>query len=275
MEPILKYPGAKWKLARWIIENMPPHESYLEPYFGSGAVFFNKEPARIETINDVDGEVVHFFKTCRDKKDELAEAIELTPWAREEFELADPRARTLEDVERARQFAIRCWMSFGGRQSSKTWRHSTGTKKNGGPDNPKLWNRLPRIIGEVADRLKDAQIENKPAVELITKFDGPEVLIYADPPYLRETRTLHGDQYHFEMTDSEHITFLETMNKHSGPAMISGYKSELYSRALEGWTAIEKPTVAERGIKRTETIWINARAASLLPTPALWPETRG
>ena len=53
MKPILKYPGAKWKISDWIIQNLPPHESYLEPFFGSGAVFFNKKPARIETINDM------------------------------------------------------------------------------------------------------------------------------------------------------------------------------------------------------------------------------
>lgn len=61
MRPVLKYPGAKWNLSSWIISHMPPHESYLEPYFGSGAVFFNKEPARIETINDMDGEIVNFL----------------------------------------------------------------------------------------------------------------------------------------------------------------------------------------------------------------------
>lgn len=72
MNPILKYPGAKWRLASFIIEHMPEHESYVEPYFGSGAVFFNKAPARIETINDIDGNVVQFFKTCRDFPDELS-----------------------------------------------------------------------------------------------------------------------------------------------------------------------------------------------------------
>lgn len=51
---ILKFPGAKWRMADWIISLMPPHKSYLEPFFGSGAVFFCKPPSRIETINDLD-----------------------------------------------------------------------------------------------------------------------------------------------------------------------------------------------------------------------------
>ena len=105
MKPILKYPGAKWKISDWIIQNLPPHESYLEPFFGSGAVFFNKKPARIETINDIDNAVTRFFRTCRNHPDELARAIEMTPWARDEFEEASPRKEGLDDIEAARRKA--------------------------------------------------------------------------------------------------------------------------------------------------------------------------
>ncbi|MDR2513882.1 MAG: DNA adenine methylase [Christensenellaceae bacterium] len=265
MKPILKYPGAKWKLADWIIANLPPHESYLEPYFGSGAVFFNKTPARIETINDIDGAVVHFFKTCRNHPDELARAIEMTPWARDEFMAADPRGSTENDIERARQFAVKCWMSFGARlETSKSWRHSTGAKVNGGPDNPKLWNRVPGLVYEVAARLKEAQIENRPALDTIAAHNGPQVLIYADPPYLRSTRTLHGDQYRHEMTERDHRDFLDAMLAHTGMAVISGYGNDIYDDALSGWTVVRQNTVAERGVKRTESLWINPAAAEAI-----------
>lgn len=105
MKPILKYPGAKWRLAPWIIEHLPAHESYIEPYFGSGAVFFNKERARVETINDLDSEVVNFFRVCRERTGELADAFALTPWSREERDMA--YSHTDDELERARRFAIR------------------------------------------------------------------------------------------------------------------------------------------------------------------------
>lgn len=266
MDPILKYPGAKWRLAKWILSNMPPHESYLEPFFGSGAVFFNKTPSRIETVNDLDGEIIRFFKTCRDHPDDLARAISLTPWSRTEFQHATIGDPCMDDIERARCFAVRCWMSFGGRlYKSNTWRHSTGAKQNGGPDNPKLWGRLPRVVLEVAKRLKEAQIEQRPAIELIKKFNGPKVLIYADPPYLRSTRTLHGDQYLFEMTEEDHRQLLAALLEHEGPVLLSGYDSALYSEAPHNWRRMEIRTTAERGIKRTECLWVNQVAEKGTP----------
>ena len=79
MEPrtVLKYPGSKWRIADWIIALMPPHKSYLEPFFGSGAVFFRKDPSRIETINDLDGEIVNLFRVIRERH---GDTIRLKMW---------------------------------------------------------------------------------------------------------------------------------------------------------------------------------------------------
>lgn len=111
MKNVLKYPGSKNKIADWICSVIPPHEVYLEPFFGGGAVFFNKKPARIETINDLSGEVVNYFKVLRDNVDELIRLIELTPYAREEYNRAFNSADN--DIERARRFAVRCCQGFG------------------------------------------------------------------------------------------------------------------------------------------------------------------
>lgn len=75
MKPVLKYPGSKWRLADWIVSLMPPHKSYLEPFFGSGAVFFKKSPSRIETINDLDGEIINLFRCIREQPEELMRAV--------------------------------------------------------------------------------------------------------------------------------------------------------------------------------------------------------
>ena len=258
MKPILKYPGAKWRLADWIIERMPPHVGYVEPFFGSGAVFFNKPKSKIETIADLDGSVVRFFRTCRERPEELAYAISMTPWSREEFLKSDFCDEAVDDVEAARQFCVRCWQTFGARMRCKTgWRNTTGKSVNTGPDNPSMWNRLPSVVYEVAQRLKDAQIENRPAIEVIKNNNGQQVLIYADPPYVRSTRTLNGDQYRHEMTDADHENLLRTLKEHTGMVMLSGYDCEMYRDMLSDWCMECVAAKAERGVSRTECLWMN------------------
>lgn len=88
MKRILNYPGSKWKLARTIVDIMPPHETYIEPFFGSGAVFFNKPAAKVTTINDMDSRIINFFRVCRDNPDKLIEKVWFTPHSREEYQLS-------------------------------------------------------------------------------------------------------------------------------------------------------------------------------------------
>ena len=113
IQPVLKYPGAKWSIVKWILGFMPEHEVYLEPFFGSGAVFFNKRPARIETINDIGSDVVNLFRVIRTKTDELAALIEMTPWARDEY--LESYYKTGDELEDARRFLVRCWQAYGTR----------------------------------------------------------------------------------------------------------------------------------------------------------------
>jgi DNA adenine methylase len=264
MNPILKYPGAKWRLATWILSFIPPHESYLEPYFGSGGVFFNKARSRIETINDIDGEVVHFFRMCRSRPDDLADAIHLTPWARAEREAAfDPAS---DDIERARRFAVRCWMTFGASiRKSNGWRHTTAKKSNGGPDNPRLWARMPECIRTASARLLETQIENAPALDLIRHFNGERVLIYVDPPYVKDTRNTHGDAYHHELSNADHEELLRTLMEHTGMVFISGYDCDLYNDTLHDWRKETTNTTAELAAKRVECLWINPAGAEGVP----------
>ena len=256
MNPILKYPGAKWRIAPWILSFFPPHESYLEPYFGSGGVFFNKAPCRIETINDLDGEIVNFFQVCREYPGELADALYLTPWSRDERDAAYEPAG--DELERARRFCVRCWQTFGAfPHKSNGWRNTTGRRLNGGPDNPKLWSRLPAIVCEAADRLLEVQIENRPALDVIQRHNGPEVLIYAGPPYIRSTRNTSYDAYNYEMTDADHEKLLQVLLKHEGMVLLSGYDNDLYNDILRGWRKESSVTTAECGVSRTECLWLN------------------
>lgn len=82
MKAVVKYPGSKWRIAEWIISFFPEHHSYVEPFFGSGAVLFNKERSNIETVNDLDGNVVNLFECIREDPEKLARSIYLTPYSR-------------------------------------------------------------------------------------------------------------------------------------------------------------------------------------------------
>lgn len=250
---ILKYPGAKNRIADWICSNIPPHEVYLEPFFGSGAVFFRKEPVKIETINDLDDNVVNYFKVIRDQCDELADSLAMTPFSREEYIRSFDVSENDSDVEKARKFAVKCWQGFG---CSNLYRNGfRSSQQSGSPHVTKEWRCLPDRLLQATERLKNAQIEKLPAVEIIKRYDSKDVFIYADPPYLRGIRK--GYLYRHEMEDDEHVELLKVLKEHPGKVMLSGYDNELYNDLLPGWRKIYKDTQAEGGIKRTEVLWLN------------------
>ncbi|MEZ2661462.1 DNA adenine methylase, partial [Aneurinibacillus aneurinilyticus] len=152
---VQQYPGSKWSMVDWIINHMPEHEVYLETHFGSGAVYFTKQPAKIETINDVNGKVVNLFRTIREKPKELARLIEWTPWARAEY--YESYEMTGNELEDARRFLVRCWQAHGTRTSDRTgWKNSIQAS---GKNRTKGWQQLPERIMKVTERLKNTQIE--------------------------------------------------------------------------------------------------------------------
>ena len=258
MRPELKYPGSKWKMADWIVSLMPPHKSYLEPFFGSGAVFFRKPPSRIETINDLDGEIVNLFRCIREKPEELERAVALTPYSRCEYEQAWSRFKTggqCDGVEAARETLVRYWQSHGSTVVYKGgWKNDVAKREYA--YDVRYWRRLPEWIEAAAGRLKEAQIEQLPAVELIRRFRHQDVLIYADPPYMLSTRK--GRQYIVDMVDdAQHVELLDALKSHPGPVILSGYDNELYDRSLQGWIKLNRKALAEGGRARVETVWLN------------------
>ncbi|MHB9144691.1 MAG: DNA adenine methylase [Symbiobacteriia bacterium] len=264
-EAILRYPGSKWRLARWIAANLPRHTSYLEPYFGSGAVFFTKAPSRVETINDLDGQVVNLFRALRERSGELADLVEATPWSRQEYYLS--YETTGEDLEDARRFLVRCWQAFGSKTSDRTgWRNDVQGRQH--TSCARIWRKLPDRLLAAANRLKDAQIENRPALEIIESHRQGGVLIYADPPYILGTRK--GKRlYKHEMTDQDHVALLEALDAHPGPVVLSGYASPLYDERLARWGRKTAKATAERGLAREEVLWLNPVAMAQLGTEQL------
>lgn len=253
MKAILNYPGAKWGSAKRIISLFPKHRSYLEPFFGSGAVLFNKPPSAIETINDIDGDITNFFQVLRERPDDLAEALALTPYARDVFDDAHEN-RGSDAFDRAYRFAIRSKMGHGFKTYQKTgFKIDVYARERSYCVS--CWNRMPVGIKEAAERLKQVQIENKPAVDLIKKFNYDNVLIYADPPYVLSTRK--GKQYRCEMTDNDHIELLDALQQHKGYVVLSGYASELYDEELKDWNRITFNSYNQNSDPREEVLWLN------------------
>lgn len=258
---ILKYPGSKWRIAPWIISHFPKHHSYLEPYAGSLAVLFNKPLSNIETVNDLNCDVVNFFRCIRENSEKLAKIVEATPYSRYEYDQMYYAEAPDCDFEKARQFLVKCWQGYGYRvnQYKVGWKNDVQGREKAYA--MRHWNELPERILLAAERLKQVQVECMPGVELIKRFKFPEVLIYTDPPYLLETRTAHVKaQYSHEMLDEQsHIELLEVLLQHPGPVIISGYESDLYKEMLanKGWTKDVITSSDQSNKPRIEVIWMN------------------
>lgn len=253
MKAIVKYPGGKWGLAKWIISFFPPHHTYLEPFFGSGAVLFNKARSNIEMVNDLDGEVVNLFDCIRKDSERLARAVYFTPYSRKIYERAY-QEKPDDPFERALNFCIRLDQGHGFRTNEKVgWKNDIQGRERAYA--ARDWTELPERIMQAAERLRGVQVECRPAVEVIKRFASPKVLIYADPPYMLGTR--HGKQYRHEMTDTDHEELLDALLAHPGPVLLSGYDSALYNDKLQGWHREEAMSYTQAGTKKIEVLWMN------------------
>ena len=248
----LRYPGSKWSLAQEIISLFGDHYHYVEPYFGSGAVFFSKPVSPHELINDMNSLVVNFFRVLRDQTDDFLFALEATPWSRDEYDQS--HIQTGDALEDARRFVTRIWQAHASDLAKKTGWKNRGSKQPARGMSVR-WQRVPAELVEMAMRLKDAEIENRPAIDVMRRFATKDTLIYADPPYLMETRT--QKMYAHEMSVDDHLVMLDVLTSHPGPAVISSYESSIYDDHLRDWKKIiVKPPKVEKQADRMEVLWV-------------------
>ncbi len=253
MQALLRYPGAKWGSAEKIISYFPEHKGYLEPYFGSGAILFNKEKANLETINDTDKEVINFFQVLKNNYQALEHELKYTPYAKDIYIHAQ-NLIPKNNVERAYKFFVMSWMSHGGYQPYKTgWSHS---KNPVGPNKAMLFKNVSESLYEFSERLKEVQIENDDAIKLMKAYDFEDTLVYLDPPYVLNTRK--SKLYKFEMSDEAHIELLETVKGlKKAKVLISGYDNELYNEYLSLWNKDNFKSLDGCGNRKNEVVWFN------------------
>lgn len=254
---VLKRKGGKWKHSNRLLELIPDHKLYVEPYFGSGAIFFKKKGCNLSVLNDIDGDVVNLFKVIRDKPLDLAYAIDMTPYSREEYNDCYKEDGNINSIEKARRFLVRSNMAFGVTSSYKPGWRISGVKDSVRREarTNKEWNRLPNSIVNISAMLKNAEIECRDAIEVIEKYNNDNVFMYIDPPYVLSTR--YRDYYKHELSDEDHIKLLEVINKSKAKIMLSGYDNEIYSRYLNEWTKLSFKVAGEKGIIKVETLWMN------------------
>jgi DNA adenine methylase len=255
--------GGKFSHLDWLLPLLPECFHYCEPFAGSGAVLLNKQPSPVETYNDIDGEVVNFFKVLREEKEKMIEQIALTPFSREEFGIACELNPDLTNLERARRFYIRARQVRTGLAQTATigrWANCKNTSRSGMSGVVSRWLGGVEQLEFIADRLLRVQIENRPAIDVIKLYDSKETLFYCDPPYIHETR---GDTkaYEFEMNNTAHIELAKALNSVEGLVAISNYECKLMEELYPAgkWTKIyapEKTIHSTKGI-RQEVLWVN------------------
>lgn len=254
----MKYYGGKFKLAPWIISHFPAHERYIEPFGGAASVLLLKKNSRWEVYNDLNEEVVNVFRVLRDRESarKLRHLLRLTPYSRAELlSCCEPSA---DNVEQARRTIVRSLLSVGNSQEKAYPSFRNHTKD---------YHYLPQYFREYQDhlrlfteRLLNVTIEKTDAFKLMKDNDGPDTLIYADPPYLVRRRMDHGYKEELK-TEAEHEAFLKLSLSLQSKMVISHYECNLYNDLLKDWTKVSKKTTTGARTKgkcsATEVLYLN------------------
>ncbi len=270
--------GGKCRQAKRIITHFPRHHTYVEPYGGAASVLLRKPPSPVEVYNDLDSGLVTFFRVLRDEtmRTELIQRLDLTPYSREELYTCRD-ATGGSQVERAWRFVVIAGQSFSAESVGRgaSWGYDRKGSHRGMAGNCSKWLSAIDRIPETATRLRMVQIEHRPALDVIGRFDTADTLFYLDPPYVSATR--RNGEYAHEMTEADHAELVDALLGIDGMAVLSGYRTPVYE-PLEaaGWERVEHRVHCHaagrtRGTgmlgagsashhTRTECLWINPLA---------------
>ena len=250
MKTPISYYGGKQSLLKHILPLIPEHKIYVEPFFGGGAVFFAKEPAKVEVINDHNNMVVNFFEQLKTNFDELKQMIDATPYSRTVYK----KAMTIYEVPIIFSPKYRAWAFWVGTLQGfanqiGSWHSSNKHGKEAG----NIANRRIGFTRDLSDRLSRTQIESKDAVALIKSLDSPDTFFYIDPPYVG------AHQGHYGGYTQEHFNeLLEALSGIKGKFLLSSYPNNILDeyRELYNWNNADV-RVRKSGKNKVEALTYN------------------
>lgn len=204
------YIGGKRALASQIIALFPDHKTYVEPFAGGAQVFFRKDRSKVEVLNDLDREIVNFYRVCQQHYEELVRYLRFILVSRVWHELlkaTDPA--TLTDIQRAARHLYLLKNSYAGLICKLNYKCCIEQPPGLNPE------RIPTLIEETHERLARVQIECLPYEQVLARYDRPETLFYLDPPYYE--RKL----YRYNLKPEEFVTMAERLAKLKGKFVLS------------------------------------------------------
>ena len=243
----IKWVGGKSRLRKSIIPLIPPHKRYVEPFGGAAWVLFGKTPSPIEVLNDIDEELINFFRVVKYRPEELIESFDLELVSRSEFQrLADVAPHSLSDIERAHRFYYLIMAGWGGEARYPRFQTSISDGGHGNRLIGALKN-LRKRIEPVHERLRTVIIENLDWRECIDKYDRAGSFIYLDPPYPG-----NGANYKHNMRSmKEHADIAEKLSGSQSMWMLSSYDSEEVRTLFRGYNIISIQSAS--GMRSSET----------------------
>jgi len=229
-----------------LLKLLPPHGSYkiyVEPFGGGASLLFAKKPSPVEVYNDLDEDLVNFFRVLRneEKFKKFYHKVALTPYSRKEFyDCRETWSQCEDEVERAYRWYVVARMSFSGR-FGMSWSFAVSASTRGMPETASKWLSIIEMLPEIHQRIMRVQIECDDFRKIIETYDTPETLFYMDPPYVPDTRRDGG--YKHEMTLEDHKELVEILLNVKGKVMLSGYAHPVYeSLEKAGWHRIDFET---------------------------------
>jgi DNA adenine methylase len=258
MKSPVPYFGSKQTIAPWIASLLPDHEHYVEPFAGGLSVLLAKAPSLMETVNDLDGQLMTFWRVLRERPQDLIRACALTPHAHAEHAAAFTEEPG-DDLEIARRVWVRLTQGRGGTLRRTGWRHYIDPCGSGTSMPDRLDASVTRLAA-AAERLHEVSLECRPALDLIGKYGrGREVLLYVDPPYLGSTRA--WSNYRVEMKGEDaHRELAAALVDCRATVVLSGYDSPLYAELYDGWHRYATAAMtgnAKADKSRIEVLWAN------------------
>ena len=206
----LSYIGGKNRLAATIIRALPEHTTYVEAFAGGAQVLFHKSPSEVEVINDLDYDIVNFFRVCQWHYEELVRYLKYCLIARKWFDLlAETKPEGLTDIQRAGRFFYLQKNCFGGLVLGRHYHYGVVQRPNYNPA------RIPQIIEQAHERLLQVQIESLPYQDVLLKYDRPTTVFYLDPPYWERKLYKHN------FTEKDFIELEQRLHNLKGKFLLS------------------------------------------------------